>query len=149
MKDRIFVLAHDQAKANAAAAMSDPAYAGHVVTISPPAQSDIQREKYHAMVADIAKHEKTFDKEVWKRLLIDQFKAETNNDDFPRLREYWRRNEIRIMPSLDRKRVITLGEQSREFPIFVASAFIEFLYATGADWGVRWSEPAEVPHGAE
>lgn len=146
---KTFVLAHPEAMANAARAMSDPAYAGHVVTIAPPARSDIQNSRMHAMITDVAKHERQFDAECWKRLLIDQFKAETNNDEFPRLREYWRRNEIRIMPSLDRRRVITLGEQTREFPIFVASAFIDWLFAKGSEWGVRWSEPVEAPHGAE
>ena len=136
-----FVLAHETAKSRAAAACNDPEYEGWMVTFTEPKQSDIQREKYHAMIDDFAKHEPKFDAETWKRLLVDQFKAETNNDQFPKLRDYWRRNQIKIMPSLDGQRVITLGEQTRQFPKFVSSAFIEWLYSQGNEWGVVWSEP--------
>lgn len=116
---------------------------GQVFNLADPKQSDVQREKYHAMIADVAKQNDRFDSEVWKRLLIDQFKSETNNDQFPKLRDYWRREQIKIMPSLDGQRVITLGEQSRKFPIYVSSAFIEWLYAWGAENEIVWSEPRQ------
>lgn len=142
MKKPAFVLAHDTARSRACAAINDPAFAGWLVQFKEPKQSDIQRERYHAMIDDIAEHEPHFTAEVWKRLLVDQFKAETNNHQFERLRDYWRRVKLEMMPSLDGQRMIVLGEQTRDFPKFVSSAFIEFLFAWGADKGVIFKEPA-------
>lgn len=112
---------------------------GDKVLIRPAKQSDIQVEKYHAMIGDIAKHEPHFTPEVWKRLLVDQFKADTLGLEFPKLREYWLREKIEMRPSLDGQRLVVLGEQTRVFPKYVSSAFIEFLYAWGGDKGVRWT----------
>jgi hypothetical protein len=130
------------ARANAVTAVLR-AEVGTRVDIAPATQTDIQRDKYHAMIGDIAKHEAHFTAEVWKRLLIDQFKADTLNDAHPRLKAFWLREKIEMLPSLDRQRVVILGEQSRNFPKFVASAFVEWLYAWGADKDIRWSEPRE------
>ena len=131
-----FTLVHAEARKRAIQAIHD-APDGVIVTFRQAKQSDIQREKYHAMIDDIAKHEPTFTAEVWKRLLVDQFKAETLKDD--ELGKYWAKESVQIVQSLDRQRVVVLGEQTRNFPKYVSSAFIEWLSAWGADKGIRWS----------
>lgn len=139
---RTFVLAHDLAKQRAAAAMNHPEYTGCSVQIRTAKRTDGQNARMHAMIEDIARHEPHFTAEVWKRLLVDQFKADTLNDEFPKIKAYWLREKIEMLPSLDRQRVVILGEQTRQFPVYVASAFVEWLYAWGADKEIRGSEPA-------
>ena len=131
-----FTLVHAEARKLAIYAVG-AAPDGFIVTIKEPKQSDEQRDKYHAMIDDIAKHEPAFTAEIWKRLLVDQFKAETLKDD--ELGKYWAKESVQIVQSLDRQRVVVLGEQTRNFPKYVSSAFIEWLSAWGADKGVRWS----------
>ena len=46
---------------------------------------------------------------------------------------------ITVMPSLDGTAIVALGEQTRKFPKKVASAFIEWLNAWGAENDVRYS----------
>ena len=117
---------------------------GTMVSLRPAKRTEEQNAKYHAMIEDIARHEPHFTAEVWKRLLVDQFKADTLNDEFPKIKAYWLREKIEMLPSLDRQRVVILGEQTRQFPIYVASAFVEWLYAYGADKDIVWSEPREA-----
>ena len=50
----------------------------------------------------------------------------------------------RIEPRIDGSGVVALGTQSRRFPKKLASAFVEWLYALGAEVGVRWSAAAPV-----
>jgi hypothetical protein len=52
------------------------------------------------------------------------------------------------VPSLDGKRIVQLGLQSRRFGKSLASEFIEHLYAFGAENRVVWSEKAR-PERAE
>lgn len=131
----MFILAHAEARRRAAAAcMESPA--GYVVRISEPRKSREQEQAYHARIGEIAAafrlNGKRLDAETMKRLLVDQFKHETLNDDD--LGRHWRAmGQIEMMPSLDGARVIVLGTQTRNFPKALASAFIEWLNAWAAE----------------
>mgnify|MGYP003576041597 CR=1 FL=1 len=137
---RTFVLAHDQARNNAARCVMD-APPGFMVVISEPAKKRIQEEKYHAMIADIARQVehigRKWDADDMKRLLIDEFADEMRAAGTPL------HHDARVVPSFDGRRIVQLGVQSREFYVKEAAAFIEFLYAFGAVRDVRWSEPAQ------
>lgn len=140
---RTFYLAHDQAKAGAKRAIDDPMYAGWKMRLTPPAKSRDQEEKYHAMIGEIADQflfcGRLWSAEDMKRLLIDQFKRDTIND--PELKELWASmGNTDMAPSLDRSGVIVLGTQSRKFPKELAIAFIEWLYAFGAQNDVGFTQ---------
>ena len=135
-----FIMAHDRARANAIKAVQ-AAPAGHMVQISEPTKKRIQEEKYHAMVSDIARQVehigRRWDADDMKRLLVDEFAEEMRIAGTPL------HHDSRVTPSLDGCRIVQLGIQTREFWVKEAAQFIEFLYAFGADRGVRWSTPAE------
>ena len=105
----------------------------------------LQEEKYHAMLGDIAKQAKhlnqVLDLDSWKRLCVKQFADDCIEQDIPRLAEYWKRNEVKLMPSLDGRSLVALGQQTRDFPKYVAAGFITWLYAYGTNNDVVWSEP--------
>lgn len=114
------------------------------ITVSEPVKSREQEEHYHAQIGDIAKQCQVYGKklsaESWKRLLIDAFKHDTKND--PDLAPLWASfGNIELVPALNNPGFVVVGEQSRKFGVRLASAFIEWLYAYGAESGVRWSEP--------
>jgi len=119
---------------------------GWMVTIQEQVKKREQEEKYHAQIGDIAKQCKfmgqKFDKEDWKRMLIDAF-ARVKAEEGKPLRGWGR-----IVPSLDGTGFVQLGIQSRGFRKSVASEFIEHLYAFGAqqDPPVVWSEKARCIH---
>jgi hypothetical protein len=107
----------------------------------------LQEEKYHAMLGDIAKQAKhlnqVLDLDSWKRLCVKQFADDCIEQDIPRLADYWKKNEVKLMPSLDGRSLVALGQQTRDFPKYVAAGFITWLYAYGANNDVVWSEPEE------
>lgn len=109
-----------------------------------------QEEKYHAMVGEIAAQVpvggKLRDAETMKRLLVDQFKADTLQD----FADDWAKfGTIEMAPSLDGQRVVVLGVQTRKFTRRLACAFIEWLYAWGADAGVTFRETSIDPETGE
>lgn len=139
---KIFYLAHDRARRGCANfAMSAPN--GWRVQFDEPKRTNIQNDKYHAMIGEIAKQYehcgKKWSDEDMKRLLIDSFKRDTRNDsDF---KAYWDEDsKTEMVPSLDGSGVVMLGTQSRKFPKRIAIAFIEFLYAFGADANIIFTE---------
>jgi hypothetical protein len=141
---RRFILAHKIARQRAAdAVMTAPD--GHVVSIGPPNKKREQEEKYHAMIGDIAAQcqhvGRTWDEESWKRLLIDEFADQMRAAGSPLHHD----GAGSVTPSLDGRRIVQLGIQSRRFWVAEASAFIEFLTAFGALNGVRWTQREEVP----
>jgi hypothetical protein len=137
---RTFVLAHDQARNNAARFVMQ-APAGFMVVISEPGKKRIQEEKYHAMISDIARQVehigRKWDADDMKRLLIDEFADEMRASGSPL------HHDGRVIPSFDGRRIVQLGVQSRGFYVKEAAAFIEFLYAFGSARDVIWSEPAD------
>lgn len=110
-----------------------------------------QEERYHAMLGDVARQCKhlneNFEADDWKRLCVHQFRKDTLDDPTanPRLIAYWKRSGFRLVPSLDGSGLVALGEQTRKFPKYVAAAFIEWLFAYGANSEVEWSDPTIVP----
>ena len=111
------------------------------VRIGEQSKSRASEERYHAMIGEIAAQVpvggKLRDSETMKRLLVDQFKADTLVD----MAEDWAKfGTVDMAPSLDGQRVVVLGTQTRRFTVRLASAFIEWLYAFGADAGVVFTE---------
>lgn len=102
-----------------------------------------QNDKMHAMLTDIANQmqhlTQKLDVDSWKRLCVAQFKADSIANDLPRLAEYWKSKQMRLMPSLDGSSLVTLGDQTREFPKYVASGFIEWLNYFGSVNDVKFS----------
>lgn len=140
-----FFMAHDMARANAARAVQ-AAPDGYMVQISEPTKKREQEEKYHAMIGDIARqcdyHQKKLKAESWKRLLVEamvfilreEAKGQGKPDPFP--------TGGTLLPSLDGMRIVQVEVLTRNFSAAQASQFIEYLYAFGAEKGVRWSEPS-------
>jgi hypothetical protein len=141
---QLFILAHDVARQRAIEAVRS-APAGFSVTVAEPAKSRGQEEKYHAQIGDIAAQWQylgiKWSAEDMKRILVNGFKEDTKND--PDLAECWRSmGELRAVPGM-RGGLLVLGDQTRKFPKRLASAFVEWLYALGAEQGVEWTEPKE------
>jgi hypothetical protein len=137
MSDRlIFVLAHETARRRAVEAVQR-ASEGMVVRISPPAKKREQEEKYHAMIADIARQVeyagRKWETEDMKRLLVDEFAEEMRSAGTPL------HHDGRVVPSFDGRRIVQLGIQTSRFYVKEAAQFIEYLYAYGAQHDVRWS----------
>ena len=120
---------------------------GSWAEVKPPSKTRDQEERYHAMIGDCARQcqhlNRQLDAATWKRLLVDQFRRDTLNDE--EIREYWKRNAPEFIPALDGSAVVMLGEQTRRFPKRVAAAFIEWLFAFGGERDVKWSDPTVVP----
>lgn len=115
---------------------------GQCVTVGPPKKSREQEKKYHAMVRDIARQWRYIDRdwtdEDMKRLLVSGFREDTKDD--PVFAELWREfGDWTLAPGL-RGEFVVVGAQTKEFPKPLASAFIEWLYALGAEHSVKWSE---------
>lgn len=143
---KTFILAHDIARQGAIDYVRT-APAGYRVTVQPPQKSRDQEERYHAMIGDIAEQwrfcDRKWNAEDMKRLCIDQFRRDTVKDDD--LGPVWAEmGAIDMAPSLDGSGVVALGAQSRRFPKKLATAFIEWLFALGAEHQVRWSDEARA-----
>jgi hypothetical protein len=114
-----------------------------VVTVREERKTRDQEKKYHAQIGDLAAQWRylgvEWDEEDMKRILVNAFKEDTKTD--PELAECWREmGEIKAVPGL-RGGLVILGDQTRRFPKKLASAFVEWLYALGAEVGVEWTEP--------
>ena len=100
--------------------------------IKDASRTNDQNDKYHAMIADIAKQAQhlgaKWDVEDWKRLLVWQFCKDKQID------------AGKIVPSLDMTGVVQLGQQTRKFTKEQASEFVEFLQAWAADNGVTLND---------
>jgi hypothetical protein len=100
------------------------------VEVRPLTRTLDQNAKFHAMIGDVAKQMaeagSSWTLEDWKRLLIDQWAADTN------------RRIGSVVPSLDGHRVVQLGLQSAKFSVEDAGEFIEWLDAWAAQKGIEW-----------
>jgi hypothetical protein len=134
-----YIFAHATARQRAKAAI-DAAPDGYVCTLSEPKKRRIQEERYHAMVGDIAAQielmGRKWDADDAKRLLVDAFAEVMRQAGMPL------HQDGRVVPSLDGKRVVQLGIQTRDFYVREASEFIEYLFAFGAEHEVAWTDPA-------
>lgn len=120
---------------------------GDVVRIEDPSKSREQEMKYHAMFADVARScefmGKKWHRDDWKRLLVEAFVQEMREQamavgDPDPFGEHGQ-----IVPSLDFRRTVQLGVQTRDFTRKIASQFIEHLHAWGVDNKVAWSEKSK------
>lgn len=107
----------------------------------------LQEEKYHAMLGDISRQcthlNEYFLLDDWKRLQVDMFARECvqQKEHMRKLADYFMRNKVRLVPALDGSGLVALGNQTRDFPRYVAAGFIEYLYSFGSQNDVLWSEP--------
>jgi hypothetical protein len=138
MSKQIYRLVHRQARAGAQLAIQN-APDGWMCEVFPPTKSRDQEAKYHAMISDIAKQVdllgQKWGTDDMKRLLVDQFARDMASAGTPL------RNTGKVVPSIDGSGIVQLGVQTRKFLKAEAIAFIEWLYAFGAESCVHWSEP--------
>lgn len=147
MTRKVFILAHDQARQRCADYALREAEDGAMVSFQKAPKSRIQEEKYHAQIGDIARQfthaGRKWGADDMKRLLVDAFKRDTKHD--PDLAEAWREmGEMSLAPAIGSDGFVALGTQTKKFPKVLASAFIEWLYAFGAEHEIEWSEPLAV-----
>ncbi|KAA0020742.1 hypothetical protein F0A16_02840 [Salinicola corii] len=126
------------ALSRASAAISKGIEAGPIeVVLRRPGKSRLQEEKYHAMIGDI--HRQCFrgySVEGVKAVLVNQFAHEMEEQGTPlskpgeRVWDWVLQSPVYVRPS------------TTKFRKAEAAAFMEFLYATGAELEVAWSEPA-------
>ena len=114
--------------------------AGHrmVAKLEPENRRDNHNRHFHSLIGQIAQQigGDLADAEDAKRILISAFRIDTRND--PDLMGEWAKfGDVRMGRGL-RGEVVLLGIQSRDFTIKLARAFIAWLYAFGAEQGVRF-----------
>ena len=107
-----------------------------------------QNKKIHAMLADIAEQSRhinrVFDVDSWKRLCVKQFADDCIENNIERLSEYWLKNKVELVPSLNGGSLVALGQNTRDMPKYVASGLIEWLYLYGAQNDITWTDPEEL-----
>lgn len=121
-----------QVLSRAVSAISDWAKAGPVqVTIGEPKRTLAENALLHALITELAgKLEwagKKRDTETWKRLLVAA----------------WMRAEgkpVEILPALDGNGVELIPVRTSRLGKRACADLIEFIYAWGAEQGVRWDE---------
>ena len=95
-----------------------------------------QNSMFHAIIGQVAKQAEhmgaQWDAESWKRFLVDQWAQDTRHEPG------------RVVPSLDGKRVVQLGRQTREFTKDEASEFTDWLLAWCSENGVEIEETHET-----
>lgn len=106
--------------------------------VGPQKQEPRHVRHYHALIKEISDHigGELANKDDAKRILVSAFKIDTQRE--PDLAEAWAEfDEMRMGRGL-RGEVVILGNQTRNFKVKLARAFIEWLYAFGAEQGVRF-----------
>jgi hypothetical protein len=139
-----FRLVHDLARQRAVEAIRT-APEGWEMRLKAPSKTREQEEKYHAQIGDLAEQwlylGVKWSADDMKRILVNGFKEDTKVD--ADLAECWREmGEVKAVPGM-RGGLVILGDQTRRFPRKLASAFVEWLYALGAEVGVEWTEPKQ------
>jgi hypothetical protein len=143
---KTFVLRSREIRLRCAAWLVEHAPIDCIVIFRLAGKTRPQEERYHAMIGDIADqltlHGRKWDPECMKRLLIDQFRRDTIKD--PELAAAWAEHgHIELVPSIDGTGVVMMGIQSRNFSKVLASAFIEWLFAFGAEVEIQWSNETQ------
>lgn len=114
--------------------------AGHrlTLTLAPETRRDNHNRHFHSLIGQISDQlgGDLADRDDAKRILISAFRIDTRND--PDLAGEWAKfGDIRMGRGL-RGETVLMGMQSRDFTIKLARAFIEWLYALGAEYGVQF-----------
>lgn len=106
-----------------------------LLTLGRPGKSRLQEEKYHAMIEDIRSQcFKGYSREGIKAALINQFALERERQGEPlkhpgeQVWDWVNQAPVYVRPS------------SKNFRKAEAADFIEFLYATGSEFDVKWSD---------
>lgn len=117
--------------------------AGHrmVAKLEPETRRDNHNRHFHSLIGQIAQQmgervPDLADAEDAKRILISAFRIDTRNDS-DLAGEWAKFGDIRMGRGL-RGEVVLMGMQSRDFTIKLARAFVEWLYAFGAEHGVAF-----------
>jgi hypothetical protein len=107
------------------------------VDLCRPGKSRLQEEKYHSMIEDIRAHcFRGYSRDGMKAALVNQFALERERNGEPlshpgeQVWDWVNQARVYVRPS------------TKKFRKQEAADFIEFLYATGSEFGVRWSEKA-------
>ena len=109
-----------------------------VLEVRPENRRDNHNRHFHSLIGQISTQlgGDLADAEDAKRILISAFRIDTRND--PDLANEWAKfGDVRMGRGL-RGEVVLMGIQSRDFTIKLARAFIEWLYAFGAEAGVAF-----------
>lgn len=108
-----------------------------MVKLGRPSRSQIQNEKVHAMIGDIHQQGfRAYSFEGMKAVLVNQFALEMAEQGTPLTHpgetvwDWVHKAPVYVRPS------------TTKFTRAECAAFIEWLYATGTDLGVTWSEKA-------
>jgi hypothetical protein len=114
------------------------------ITVARASKTRAQESRYHAMIGDIFKQVEFRDDtgrlldidRTWiKAVLIDDFSQEMLISGTPLAKPG------RSTMSLDKMRIVQIRPSSSDFRVKEASAFIEYLFAFGAQENVSWSDP--------
>ena len=125
MTKRVFILAHDQARMNAAAyCMIAPA--GHCVKVTPPTRSLEANAALWAMLADISRqvvwHGRKLDSESWKNI----FSSSLQKQD--------------VVPNLDGTGFVVMGISTSKMTKAEMSDLLELIQSFGAQHDVTFSD---------
>lgn len=117
-----------------------------VLEIRQETRTKSQNRHFHGLIGQISKQlgGDLADEKDAKRILISAFRIDTRNDSD--LADEWAKvGDMRMGRGL-RGEVVLLGAQSRDFSNKLASAFIDWLYAFGAehDLDLRDAVPGQV-----
>ena len=127
MSKRLFILAHDAARANALDCIR-MAPNGYAVTVSEPTRNLDQNAKLHAVVADIAAQAKFMGRKLaapqWKTLLISGHAIATGVG-------------AEIVPGLEGE-FVNIRESSAGMSVPRMASVIEYALAYGSQHGVNF-----------
>ena len=111
---------------------------GSRVTIRPPRRSLDQNAKLHAMICDIIRQHpvvwdgQAMDEDCWKAALMRAIGC-----------------RVKMLPSpLEEVAVVVVAPRTSALTVSQFAEMIECLYAKGAEWGIKWSEPELWQHPA-
>lgn len=124
---QVFVLAHAQARENAARAVFEAAD-GMVVTVAPPSRSAPQNDLLWAILHEFAR-QKTWpvngrpaklSEEEWKDVLTASYQG-----------------EVRLSPSIDGRSLVLLGARTSRMGKQRMADFLAYVEATAAEFGIK------------
>ena len=142
------VLRNDLSRA-AAKREIDAAPENYEATVLAPSKTRDQENAYHAIFDEVARQcthlNQRFDREGWKRLLVDQFRTEALAlPDLDQLIRDDLTGCVKMVPSLDGSSIVAIGLQTRKFKRKTAALLLEWLNAWCAQKDVRLAAPERM-----
>lgn len=127
MSDRAIITLRSQADRDKAARWAQGVALGSKIVFHGPSRSIPQNDALHAAIGDIARqrdyHGVKLPVRDWKLLLLDAMDA-----------------EIRLLPSLDGKRFVSVGKSTSALSKEEFSNLLSVVYAWGNENGIVWSD---------